>query len=386
MKRILLYAMLAGFALPTMADIDGNGYYRVQNAFTKRYAYLLDNTGSWSVSSSTADVGALGLYSNPERVFFDPAGVFYVESASQGNNLYDIAGQGTSIHGFMNEYVKIAQDRKPYDGQNCYVIYATLSGVSRYLGDLWNHPEDDEGMPSADAKGDDRKWYFDRIEADSEYYFGVMPTVKAEGKEYAPYFTGFPYSAYANGMKFYVVKDIDARGGAIIEEVQGTVPTATPVIIECAGATPSDNRLNIGGSASAVSGNMLKGVYFNNPSKIHNNQTPFDKETMRVLGAGKDGRLAFVKADYSYIPRNEAYLQLTDPEQYGIEEFLVLTEEERETELNAVAVIPVDAEVDVYGLDGRIVKSGIAKNEVSSLGKGLYLLRGAGVTEKYIVR
>ena len=113
MKRLLLYAILAACALPTLADINGNGYYRVQNAFTKRYAYLLDNKGSWSISSSTADVGALGLYSNEERVFSDPSGVFYVESAPQGNNFYDIAGQGTSIHGFMNEYVNIAEDPKP---------------------------------------------------------------------------------------------------------------------------------------------------------------------------------------------------------------------------------------------------------------------------------
>lgn len=386
MKKLLLFAIIAAATLPAYADLVGNGYYRVQNAFTKRYAYLLDNKGSWSVSSSTADVGALGLYSDPERIFSDPAGVFYVESAPQGNNYYDIMGQGTSIHGFMNEYVKIYADRKPYDGKNCYLISASVSGVTKYLGDQWNHPEDDEGMPSVDAKGDDRKWYFDPISADSEEYFGILPSITVEDAYYEPFFAGFPFSAYSEGMKFYYVADIDSRGGAIINEIEGTVPASTPVVVKCAQSSVSKNRLNIGGQGSGVSGNKLMGIYFDNPSVNHNNRTAFDKESMRVLGVSKNGKLAFVRGNYDYIPRNQAYLQLTDPQQYAVDEFLVLTEDQREEELGAVAVIASDATVDVYSLDGRLVKAGVARSEVRSLGKGMYLLRGEGATEKLIVR
>ncbi len=120
---------------------------------------------------------------------------------------------------------------------------------------------------------------------------------------------------------------------------------------------------------------MLKGVYFDNPlNNKHYNRTAFDKETMRVLGVAQDGRVAFVRGNYEFIPRNQAYLQLTDPAQYGTDEFILMTSEQRDAEFAAVAVLPVSASVDVYSLDGRLLKSGVAKSEVSSLGKGLYIL------------
>ena len=385
MKKILLFAMIAFMALPMLADLNGNGFYRVRNAFTKRYAYLLDDKGAYSFETSSADVGALKLYADTERVISDPAAVFYVEEAPQGNDYYDIQGQGTSIYGFMHLYLTILQDRKPYDDENTYCIYASKLGVSKYLGDVWNHPEEDEGLASVDAAGDDRRWNFYPFDAASDCYFGVKPTVKAKGKHYAPFFSGFPFSAYSDGVKFYTVTDIDTRGGAIITEIEGTVPAGTPVIIECKGSDPSGNRLNVGGVGEAVAGNLLKGVYFNNTSMLHKNLTPFDRETMRVLGVGKDGRPAFVEADLDYLPRNQAYLQLTDPSQYGVKEFLLLTEEEREAELNAVSVIEASAMVDVYSLDGRLVKAGVSKSEVPALGKGMYILRGNGISEKMMV-
>lgn len=386
MKRLLLYALVASMALPALAELNGDGYYRVQNAYTKRYAYLLDNTGSYNEAASSADVGALELYLDKDRVLSDPATVFYIEVAPRGNDYYDIYGQGTSIHTFMNEYLSVVPTRQPYEGRNAYYIYASKSGISKYLGDRRAELDMDKGLASVDCTGEERKWFFNSLSADSDEYFGILPTVQADGVNYAPFFAYFSFDTYSEGMKVYTVTDIDVRGGAIINEISGTVPSATPVIIECQGSNPSENRINIGGPAEPVSVNRLGGVFFDNSSANHYNRTKFDKETMRVLGVGKDGRLAFVKGDYDYIPRNQAYLQLTDPEQYGVEEFLVLTEAQREVELNAVAVIPVSATVDVYSLDGRLVKSGIAKEDVSSLGKGLYLLRGAGVTEKHIVR
>lgn len=385
MKRLLLYAIAATMALPSLAELNGNGYYRVQNAYTKRYAYLLDNRGSYNATASTADVAALELYLDKDRMISDPATVFYIESAPQGNNFYDIAGQGTSIHTFMDEYLSIVPTSKPYDDIPSYYIYATKSGMSKYLGDRRSDQTVDKGLASVDCNGDNRKWYFNPIAADSEMYFGVLPTVKAEGKEYATMYADFAFDTYSEGMKVYAITDIDVRGGAIITEIMGGVPSGTPVIIECAGAEPSDNRLNIGGPADPVSNNKLQGVYFDNDTELHYNRTAFNKETMRVLGVGKDGRLAFVRGSYQFIPRNIAYLQLTDPAQYGVDEFLVLTEEQREEELNAVAVIPVSAAVDVYSLDGRLVKSGMTKENVPSLGNGLYILRSAGLSEKMIV-
>ncbi len=384
MKRFLLFAIISFLALPIFADINGEGYYRVRNAFTKRYAYLLDNKGSYDVPTTTADVAALELYADTKRVLSDPSTVFFIDP--QGNDYYDICGQGTSVHGFLNIYLTIIKDRKEYDETTTYSVYASQGGLVKYLGDIWNDLSDNQGMASVDAKGDARRWNFIPIEANGDEYFGVAPTIEVGDKHYAPFFAAFPFSAYSQGVKFYTICEIDSRGAAIVREVEGTVPPSTPVIIECNSNDVSDNRLNIGGTADKVADNYLKGVYFNNPLDFHYNRLPFDKESMRVLGVGKDGRLSFVKADYDFVPRNIAYLQLTDPSQYDTEEFLVLTAEQRENEYDAVEVVASDVCVDVYSLDGRILKSSISKSDVPSLGKGLYILKSADKSEKLIVR
>lgn len=384
MKRFLLFAIVSFLTLPIVADINGEGYYRVRNAFTKRYAYLMDDKGSYSAVTTSADVAALELYADTKRVLSDPSTVFFIDP--KGNDYYDICGQGTSIHSFLDLYVTILKDRSQYAGTTTYSIYASNSGLVKYLGDIWDDLYSDKGLASVDTKGDARKWNILPIDANEDEYFGVAPTVEAGDKKYAPLFAAFPFSAHSDGVKFYTICEIDSRGAAIVREVEGTVPAATPVIIECNSNDVSENRLNIGGSADIVIDNNLKGVFFDNPLTFHYNRLPFDKESMRVLGIGKDGRLSFVKADYDFVPRNMAYLQLTDPSHYDTEEFLVLTHEQRDIEFSAVETISSEDFVDVYSLDGRILKSGILKSDVPLFGKGLYILKGAEKTEKLIVR
>lgn len=390
MKKPLLFALAFAIALPALADLGGNGYYRVQNAFTKRYVYLRDNTGYIDKLGTTADVSALYLYSGHALAVSDPASVFYVSKAPSGTFKYDIAGQGTSINSLLDLYLDIMPVNKPYDGQTCYYMYGTMSGMTKYLGDVWSDLSDPEGMASVDAKRDDRKWYFDPIDADSDQYFGIAPTVNTGGKYYFPLYAAFPFSACSSGMKFYTIAEIDKRGAVIYKEITGTVPASTPVIVECSYPDVWDNKLNLGGTpeAGAASGNLLKGVYFDYSLPSHYNRVAYDKETMRVLGS-IDGRPAFVEGDIDFLPANQAYLLLDNPDQYSMPYFLFMTEEERDDRFgpeNSVDGIPVSSSVDVYSLDGRLVKGGILKEDVPSLGKGLYILRSGGVSEKLIVR
>lgn len=386
MNKLLLYSLTALMATPAFAELPADGYYRVQSSYTKRFAFLLDNRGSINVGSTSVDVGALELYKETPVMYSDPASVFYIEHSPTGKYKYDICGQGTSVYTFLDQYLDIMETRKPYEGREAFLISGTDSGMTKYIGDVWTDLSYDTGKASSEAQGDYRNWYLNPISADSDQYFGVLPTVEAEGKYYRPMYAGFPFSAYSDGVRFLVVKEIDSRGAAIIEEVKGTLPKATPVIIECQSAQTSDNRLNVGGDAEpvAVSGNLLKGVYFNINVCRHVNRVPFNKQTMRVLGV-KDGRAAFVEADYDYVPRNQAYLELTDPAQYGVKDFILMTAEQREVELS-VALLPESAVVDVYAPDGRLVKAGIAKEDVPQLGKGLYIVRGGDASEKLIVR
>lgn len=392
MKKLLLSAVIAMSVLPAMADLDGDGYYRVENAITKRYAYLLDNKGSVNSGTTSADVGALELYLGFSRACSDPSTIFYIDhiNSSSSKYEYDITGQGTSLHSFLNYYMKIITGKK-VDGQQAYYASGSNSVATKYLGDIRSDANAEKGLASVDATGDRRLWYILPVEAESsDSYFGVAPTLTCDGKYYFPMFAAFPFNAYSEGVKFYTVTKINpwsSEPAVALKELDGVIPASTPVIIECSNPLPTDNRLNVGpsGTSASVSGNMLRGVYFNNDDAIHKNRTAYDRKTMRILTV-KNGKLVFDVADIDYLPRNQAYLQLSTDTQYGVECYQVLSEEDFDLKYSGVETIEVSSSVDVYSLDGRLVKAGIAKEDVPSLGKGLYILRHGQVSEKLVVR
>lgn len=314
MKKILLSALLLAGAGTASADLTNSGYYRAQNAESQRYAYLLDDKGSYNTHTSSADVQALELYSGFLRASSDPSTVFYFDiissDANRGISTVNISGQGTSIHEFLDAYLKIWK-QKVYNGKQSYLLYAEKSGMVKYLGDI-RHTDVEKGYASADAKDNDRLWWFDPISASSsDSYFGIAPTLTAGNKYYHPFYADFDFNAYSSGMKFWTISKVE-NGVAVIKELSGVVPTGTPVIIECSNPLATDNRLNIGpsGTKADVSGNKLGGVYFNNDGNIHNNQTKYDKNTMRVL-AVKNGKLTFeTSSTLDFLPRNQAYLKV----------------------------------------------------------------------------
>lgn len=328
MKRILFSALAALFVFPVLAELNGDGFYRVCNAVTKRYAYLTDNRGSYDVATTSADVNALQLYSGFDKASSDPASVFNIVKIAGAKYDYNVGGQGTSLYDFLGTYLKIMSG-KSYDGKQAYYAYASMSGFTKYLGDLRDN-DSEEGFPSVDAKGENRLWYIDEVSSsDDDNYFGIAPTVTAGGKYYQPFFAGFPYSASSDGVKFYSVAKVDATFGIVVlREMQGVIAAGTPVIAECANQHPSDNRLNIGVADSYAdnSGNRLAGVYFDNTTTTHYNRTPYNAQTMRCL-TSRNGKLVFAKADYDYLPRNQAYLNLSGAET-AIDTFEVMTEKE----------------------------------------------------------
>ena len=389
MKRLLLSAAITLTAFAAFADLAGDGYYRVQHAVTKRYAYLRNNKGSVDVGRGTADVKALKLFMDPELMISDPSCVFYIDCVKgEGSRIVsvDIAGQGTSLYSFFSAYVDIITGKK-VDGQQTYYASASIGSFTKYLGDLEDDLSEDEGYADVDAKGDDRLWYIHPMDAASQdSYFGIKPTLTAGGKYYHPFYASFPFQAHSAGIKAYVVSKVDTWNKAVaLREVKGTVPPGTPVIIECSNPLATDNRLDIGGTAPGIGDNRLKGVYFNNTKPLrHQNQTPYDRKTMRILTV-KDGKLAFVTSDIQYLPANQAYLTLSGDKECAVESYQALPEEEYEELYGAVETISLDSTVDVYSLDGRLVKSGITREEASSLGKGMYVLRSGSSMEKLLI-
>lgn len=325
MKKTLLVIALLATLLPLRAEINGNGFYRGKNYETERYIYVTDDKGKISWTSTNADVLALQLWKDFLKASSDASTILSIDKAG---SQYNIGGQGTSVHQMVDMYVSIMKAGTAPDGEPLYMVYGSKEGAVKYLGDAAS-PWGDRGEMSTNAQGENRKWYIIPVKADSDdAYFGVKPTVTAGGRYWYPMFAGFPYSAYSAGVKFYTVTKVDGDL-AVIEELNGTVPASTGVIIECANPLPTQNRLDVGGTASAVSGNQLGGVYFHNTMPLHKNLTPYDKETMRLLSSDANGNLVFVTGTIDYLPANESYLKVpkgspatlkvVTPEQYQAE-------------------------------------------------------------------
>lgn len=318
-------------------DLPQSGYYRVENFKTDRYAYIVDNRGSINWSTTQADLQAILLWKNPERPLHDPASVLYFDHISGSE--YNVSSQGTSVYDMIEHYLKLLSA-----GNGTYYAYGKSGKFTKYLGD-GEMADIEKGYMCTSAEGDYRKWYVKSIKPDGDNYFGILPTDAAGGKYYATFYAAFPVSAYSSGIKFYYISTVD-DGMAVKQEITGTVPAGVPVLVECSHADVSSNRLNLGGSGSAPSGNLLKGVYFNNDDGAHTNRTAYNPKTMRLLGTCKDGSIGFVTSNVSYIPSNSAYI--TVPEGSDAE-FKIVTEEEYQANHKirptSVSVTPANASI-----------------------------------------
>lgn len=354
MKRYLGLLLFLLTSVCSFAQLNGDGYYRVQNYGSKRWAYLRDDYGWIDMGSQQADCGAIILFKN-KPLLDDPSSVIYIKSMGTGQ--YDLTGQGTGLHKIINYYVSVADRSKYTKVENTYWVYATNKGVTKYLGDA-NTLNTDKAACGFDAeKADYRLWSVFKLN-DTDNYLGVTPTVKANNVNYAPYYVGFPFKP-APGMKVYYVSKVDAeKGVAVMSEFTGDiVPAEMPVFLQCPGAEAKDNKLSlVVSSVNAPSGNALKGLYFNTPERLSasskNAAVLYNEKTMRVLGVTKEGKLGFINSLASctqynrdkkyYLNANQAYLPVAEGTP---EELTIVTEKEYE-EMQKPAFIPGDANGD----------------------------------------
>ena len=326
MRFSLLLATLALTSIASLAEVNGDGYYRIQNYKTTRYVYVTDNKGRLDYATTTADMGAIELWLGLDKAACDPATVCYVKSIS--GSQYDVQAQGTGIYEIISTYVKL---RKNSDGT--YLAYGEKSGMTKYLGD-GEKGDCDRGVMSSEVSGDYRKWWIKPINTDDNY-FGVKADLAVGGKHYRSFYTEFPYSFASSGMKAYYISKVD-NGMAVMKELTDGVPGGTPVFIETSSDQPVNCKLNIGGvSGSNPSDNKLTGVYFNTyngPS--HTNRVAYNPNTMRVLGKTSDGKLGFITAVLDYIPANSSYLKVAAG---TAAELKIVTEAEYEEEMSKFA-------------------------------------------------
>jgi hypothetical protein len=297
----LLAAIL--FSAVCHAQLNGDGYYRIQNVKTERFIRVIDNYGKINVTSTSADMGALKTLKGFDNIVSDPSSVIYFKNTGSVN--YNLKSQGTSLYDIIHYYVRI-QD----NGNGTYKAYAQHYGNTIYLNDEVSRRVDGV-VSNNDATS--RDWYIKPVTLDEGLYFGLQPDVTAGSDRYKSFFADFAFTFASSGMTAYFVTTIDKeKGVAVYEKVSGAVPAATPVFVKCASAEPAGNKLNLQASSpAALNGNKLTGVYFCNPNAgpLHTNVVTYNAETMRVLGTTAKGELGWVKATgLTYIPANTAYL------------------------------------------------------------------------------
>ena len=374
MRKSIVLSIAMGVALSASADFTGAGYYRVRNLKTERWASVIDNYGYIDYGNTTADLQAIKLQKNFDVVCSDPASVLYIYPIGKK---YQLEAQGTGIEQIIGHHADLTVNGSSA-GERLYLCSGTYEGFTKYLGDGKFFPGD-LGAMATNTSNDYRRWFIRPITDEGENFFGVKPTIEADGKYYATMYGGFPFSAYSEGVKAYYVAGVH-NDMVYLEEIEGTVAASTPVVMECSTDSPATNRLHIGGTGTPVRGNRLQGVYFCNwevgPTSKHYNVRRYDPATMRVLGIRGDGALGFITAtDLEFIPANTCYITV---EAGSPAEYRIVDKDEYTAGVDDIA-LDETASNDVYNMHGVLILRDATDTQIDALPRGIYIIGGRKV-------
>ena len=308
MRRLyfVILSVIATLTASAQANYMGlsSGYYRVQNKVTTRYIIVTNNKAG--LSGGEVDYTALQTVKDFKNVVSEPGSVIYIENAG-GTNGYVLYTQGTNTYSMVGEYIKLYYRQS----ENGYWCYATKSGATKYLSD---DPDDGVWGMVNDTYSKGRTWTITPVTQADKEYFGLAPNVNVGNQYYQTFFADFPFSFASTGRKAYYVETIDTSLGiAVMAEISGTVPKATPVIICSTSNQTAQNKLNVGATSPVnITGNLLTGTYFDrddNAWNIHN-YVANDQQTMRLIGKTSNGSIGFVTSNLKAVPHNTAYLKV----------------------------------------------------------------------------
>ena len=376
MKKILLSLLLLS-PLALYAQINGSGFYRIQNYKTDRYFYLVDDKAWLITTASTQDIntGSFKLVKPfEERVASNPATICYLTVASKINNTSyrcNVSGQGLDLYQRVQTYL----DFRHNASIGAYTISGTGSAggvtLSKYLTDT-ERVGNEVTLRTVETNINDYAYWWIRPIND-KYYFGFKPSFKAsmDGADslyYTSMYASFPFAVNDNVKAYYISEVRD--GYAKVRQFSYTAPGETPLFVECKGATPEENKVTLTASTATAPSNQLRGVYYCNDvdeETGHRNVTIYNQFTMRVLGRAADGRLAFIKMpSLTYIPANTAYLQVS----VGSPDVIYVVKEIPDG-IESVKVADVKPQTGVYSLSGQRVA-----DRTEGLQKGVYIVNG----------
>lgn len=370
MKRVILSALVS-ILMPTLASaqLNGDGYYRLQNYGSSRYITINDDIiGKVNKSSTTADLNNIITWRGFDYVKSNPASIIYVEAVG---SKYNLKAQGTSIY-------KIAGGKTYLDitskGNDNYVLSVTYSGATVRLYD--NTKSADKGyVMQSGSNSDYSYWKFLPINT-SDNYIGLQPIVQASDGYYGTLYADYAFKKVSDGIKIYYI-DGEQEGMCRLNEITNDViPAATPIIFRCSSNDPAQNMIMpVADNSSSISGNYLLGTYFASTTSKHEEYIAYDATTMRVLGVNDANQIIFTTAkssdlanDGQHIPMNTCYLRVING--YTGDFRLVNYEE-----YAGIEDINADKEIGT-SKQGTFSLSGVRINDSRQLKPGIYIQNG----------
>ena len=282
-RNIGAAALMALCALPAMAQLSSDGFYRFRNAqYTSDYISIANDLFNYTTCISTAG-GGLGQFAlwdpsgararalecagkylatdihmieDAECIY--PADVIYAFKASTNpyDNGYNLIGQGTSLLTlttgtypgstyveFSELYINIVKESGT-DENTLYSASIELKSSNYSAANLGvRYFVDDNGTFAINTSktATNAKWYVEPVA-----HFNVKPEVEYLGKYYTTIKVPFDFQLSENVLNAYSISGISDDGVLAYEVVAstgGTVPAGMPVVLECSSPNAADCQL-----------------------------------------------------------------------------------------------------------------------------------------------
>jgi hypothetical protein len=311
MKKILT-AILALIAIPSLAQLNGDGYYRIQNNITERYVTITDDVVASISTPSDIDANNLTTWKGFDNVKSNPGSIFLIEAVGEK---YNISGQGVSVHKITGGKAYVSINKR---AEGIYQLCASASqggiSVTKYLYDATS--DDEYDYVRTDGNSAYQYWHIKPVD-EADNYIGITPTIETNDGWYGTIYASFPFKLASSGMTAYYVDGVDTGQFQLKEITDEVKPAATPMIIKCSSNDAAQNKITpVISTTTAPSDNLLGGTYFASSLTKHIARVEYDSNKMRVLGKDTNGDLIFTKATEAYltkkkyIPKNTAWLNV----------------------------------------------------------------------------
>lgn len=375
-QKSLTMSLLALCSMPAIAQLSGTGFYRFRNAqYASDYISMANDKFNFhtciakacgGLTQALTDAGkaraldCAGKYLQTDIHMVDdaniiiPGSVIYAKKITSDGE-YNLIGQGTSLETlttgkydasadleFKERYITITA-RSGSGANTLYTASVELKSSTSVpffgypsLGIRYLVDQDNTLALSTSYSATNAKWYIEPVT-----HFNVLPEVELNGKWYTTLKVPFAFTLSGSVEKAYAITAID--GGVLqYQEITGTVPAGTPVLLQCGSPDPADCRLIPTGAptytapqmlvnsnapvadenSSYQGTNLLGGTYYCNTDGTITYNTNGGTDTINankftaasgkyVIGKNADGKLGFIpaaNAGLTYMPANKAWM------------------------------------------------------------------------------